>query len=183
MLCSKTRLSMLLLHSIVVWRDLPCYCAVRRLSTVESKKRRKAMKRRSTRTVRGDVILFGCVFSVWALCPNRRTGLGLNVFSVWPRSAFLFDTWISLTSAFDVQKSQASFCSNRKPLIEKATLWLMFSFLIIQQSEWMWHIIFELSGVIPWNHFSRKILLSPEGKLNVDITHQLHLFCRCNSFI
>lgn len=128
MLCSKTRLSMLLLHSIVVWRDPPCYCAVRRLSTVEGKKRRKAMKRWSTRTVRGDVILFGCVFSVWALCPNRRTGLGLNVFSVWPRSAFLFDTWISLTSAFDVQKSQASFCSNRKPLIEKATVWLMFSF-------------------------------------------------------
>lgn len=88
------------------------------------------MKRRSTRAARGDVSLLGCVLSVWALFPNRRARLGLNVSSVWPSAASLcdvwpgtaslFDTWISLTSTFDVQSSLTLFCPQEKLLIPRA---------------------------------------------------------------
>ncbi len=82
------------------------------------------MRRRSTRAAIGDVSLFDCLLSVWALCQNRRAGLRLNVFSVWPSAALLcgvwpgpasvFNTWISLTSTFDVQSSPTLLLCSRK---------------------------------------------------------------------
>lgn len=108
-LCTQTGLSTPLRCRAAVQREPPCYCGVRRLATVEGKKRRKAMKRRSTRAARGGVSLLCCL--------SERAGLRLAVFSVWPRSAALLETWISLTSAFDVQSSLTSLCPPEKLLM------------------------------------------------------------------
>lgn len=65
---SKALWSKGILHAIVV---------LRRLSTVEGKKRRKATKRRSTRAARGDVSRRACVCCLSELlCPQRRGGVG-----------------------------------------------------------------------------------------------------------
>lgn len=111
-LCKQTGLSTPLRCCAAVQRDPPCYCGVRRLATVEGKKKRKAMKRRSTRAARGGVSLLCCL--------SERAGLRLAVFSVWPRSAALLETWISLTSAFDVQSSLTCLCPPEKLLIQRA---------------------------------------------------------------
>lgn len=72
------------------------YCGISRLSTVEGKKGRKAVERRSTRAAQGDVSLAKLSVPV---------GRPARLCDVWPRSIFLSDPRISLTFTFDVQSS------------------------------------------------------------------------------
>lgn len=154
---SKALWSKGILHAIVV---------LRRLSTVEGKKRRKATKRRSTRAARGDVSRRACVCCLSELlCPQRRGGVGggrLNVSSVWPdaapvcdvwprpRSVSPFDTWISLTSTFDVQSSLTSvFVPEKKLLKLEAKTWTRAAAqtLVFSTDATMFHMFCFFSGL------------------------------------